>query len=74
MSPNPQSPVDLVVFTEEILNWKFHFLYSGNSYRFLELILLSVFNPFQTIVAFHIETIDLICTVYKSIYKIIYGI
>ena len=28
MSPNPQFPVDLVTFTEEILNGKLHFLCS----------------------------------------------
>ena len=28
MLPNPQLPADLVTFTEEILNGKFHFLCS----------------------------------------------
>ena len=28
--PFPQFPADLVTFTEEILNGKLHFLYSGN--------------------------------------------
>ena len=28
MWPNPQFPVDLVTFTEEIFNGKIHFLYS----------------------------------------------
>ena len=28
MRPNPQEPADLVTFTEEILNGKFHFLFS----------------------------------------------
>ena len=28
MWPNPQETADLVTFTEEILNEKFHFLYS----------------------------------------------
>ena len=31
MPPNPQPPVDLVTFTEEILDRKFHFLCSANS-------------------------------------------
>ena len=31
MWPNPQFPVDLVIFTEEILNGKLHFLYSVKS-------------------------------------------
>ena len=30
MSPNPQFPADLVTFTEEIVNWKLHFLCSVN--------------------------------------------
>ena len=25
---NPQETADLIIFTEEILNWKLHFLYS----------------------------------------------
>ena len=29
MWPNPQFPVDLVTFTEEILNWKLHFFCSA---------------------------------------------
>ena len=29
MWPNPQIPADMVTFTEEILNRKFHFLCSG---------------------------------------------
>ena len=29
MRPNPQFPVDLVTFTEEILNGKLHFLCSA---------------------------------------------
>ena len=28
MGPNPQFPVDLVTFPEEILNWKLHFMCS----------------------------------------------
>ena len=28
MWPNPQFPADLITFTEEILNWKLHFLCS----------------------------------------------
>ena len=31
MWPNPQETVDLVTFTEEILNGKFHFLCSDSS-------------------------------------------
>ena len=30
MWPSPQFPADLVTFTEEILNGKPHFLYSGS--------------------------------------------
>ena len=30
MWPNPQETADLVTFTEEIYNGKFHFLCSGN--------------------------------------------
>ena len=30
MWPNPQETADLVTFTEEILNGKLRFLYSGN--------------------------------------------
>ena len=30
MLPNPQFPADLVIFTEEILNGKLHFLCSVN--------------------------------------------
>ena len=33
MWPNPQFPVDLVTFTEEILNGKLHFLCSVKSIR-----------------------------------------
>ena len=33
MWPNTQVPADLVTFTEEILNWKLHFLCSKNSIR-----------------------------------------
>ena len=29
MWPNQQFPADLITFTEEILNGKLHFLYSG---------------------------------------------
>ena len=29
MLPNPQEPANLVIFTEEILNGRFHFLCSG---------------------------------------------
>ena len=29
MRPNPQKTADLVPFTEEVLNGKLHFLYSG---------------------------------------------
>ena len=32
MRPNPQFPADLVIFTEEILNGKLHFLCSGFAY------------------------------------------
>ena len=32
MWPNPQFPVDLVTFTEEILNGKLYFVCSGNRY------------------------------------------
>ena len=40
MWPNPQFPADLVTFTEEILNEKFHFLHSEDNWEksFLELI------------------------------------
>ena len=31
MWPNPQFPADLVTFTQEILNRKIHFLYSGSN-------------------------------------------
>ena len=31
MSPNPQETADLVTFSEEILNGKFHFLWSEAS-------------------------------------------
>ena len=37
MWPNPQSPADLVTFTEEILNGKFHFLCSD---RYLVIIII----------------------------------
>ena len=30
MWPNPQFPADLVIFIEEILDGKLHFLYSEN--------------------------------------------
>ena len=36
MWPNPQFPIDLVTFTEEILNWKLHFLCSESFYRMPE--------------------------------------
>ena len=36
MGPNPQFSADLVAFTEEILNEKFHFLYSLHSEKLLE--------------------------------------
>ena len=36
MWPNPQETAELVTFTEEIVNGKLHFLYSGES---------STFNP-----------------------------
>ena len=35
MSPNPQETVNLVTFTEEILNGKLRFVYSVNSENFL---------------------------------------
>ena len=35
MWPNPQFPVDLVIFTEEILNGKLHYLCSANSKKVL---------------------------------------
>ena len=35
MWPNPQETADLVTFTNEILNGKFHFLCSGISELFL---------------------------------------
>ena len=31
MPPNPQFPADLVTFTEEVLNGKLYFLYSGST-------------------------------------------
>ena len=31
MPPNPQFPADLVTFTEEVLNGKLYFLYSGSA-------------------------------------------
>ena len=34
MWPNPQFPVDLVIFTEEILNGKLHFLCSVDPYQY----------------------------------------
>ena len=34
MWPNPQFPVNLVTFTEKILNWKLHFLCSVSVLRF----------------------------------------
>ena len=34
MRPNPQETSDLVTFTEEILNGKLHFLYSGYIYNY----------------------------------------
>ena len=34
MRPSPQFPADLVTFTEEILNGKFHFLCSETSRQF----------------------------------------
>ena len=33
MWPNLQFPVDLVAFTEEILNGKLHFLHSDDTYE-----------------------------------------
>ena len=33
MCPNPQFPLDLLIFTEEILNGKFNFLCSVSSYK-----------------------------------------
>ena len=55
MSPNPQFPVDLVTFTEEILNGKLHFLCSTshadgtNPYSYAQDI-SSVISEFQRIV------------------------
>ena len=41
MLPNPQFPADLVIFTEEILNVKLHFLCSVTNYHNLSLYRLS---------------------------------
>ena len=41
MRPNPQKAVDLVTFTEEILNGKLHFVCSGCK------VALYVFYPFS---------------------------
>ena len=35
MWPNPLETADLVTFTEEILNGKLYFLYSGRRFMFL---------------------------------------
>ena len=35
MRPNPQFPVDLVAFTEEVLNGELHFLCSATSFSLL---------------------------------------
>ena len=50
MWPNPQFPEDLVTFTEEILNWKIHFLCSEtNGVRWFDTV--HVVNPFTANVA-----------------------
>ena len=33
MCPNPRFPADLVTFTEDILNGKFHFLCSASQFQ-----------------------------------------
>ena len=43
MWPNPQFPADIVIFTEEILNEKFHFLCSGGKRHYLFYIKFSLF-------------------------------
>ena len=40
MRPNPQFPADLVTFTEEILNGKFHFLCSKGLHKFSSLFIM----------------------------------
>ena len=53
MWPNPQFPVDLVTFTEEILNGKLHFLCSVSAHNFLKLSLLRGY--------FTVHSFDVIC-------------
>ena len=47
MCPNPQFPVDLVTFTEEILNGKLHFLCSAGKKVVLIAPSVSFFSDFK---------------------------
>ena len=55
MWPNPQFPADLVKFTEEILNRKFHFLCSG-----IAKLLLRVCLAFEKVTAFIAEAVIIV--------------
>ena len=39
MLPNPQFPADVITFTEEIFNGKFHFLFSDVQEKWEEIII-----------------------------------
>ena len=47
MSPNPQETANFFTFTEEILNGKFHFLYSEQYHEDLDETFLTVFDHYK---------------------------
>ena len=49
MRPNPQSPKDLVTFTEEIPNGKLHFLCSVSFYEIMSLGLILKFYQVENL-------------------------